>query len=88
MFGRKIIEKEFKIGDKVVITNTFSQRTCTITRLLKQHAIGEFKTTDGRTVTEKFKKTYRYTEDGRWYSVHLVPENKWDMNKYKVIEKE
>lgn len=88
MYGKKIIAKEFKIGDKVVITNLFSERTYTITRLLKLHAVGELKTSDGRTITEKFKKEYRYEEGGRWYGVHPVPEIRWDRNTYKVIESE
>ena len=83
----KVIKKQFKVGDKVVVTPTYgSVHTYTITRLTKTMAIAEYKNSVGTKCSERFGIEYRI--DGNYYSITRFPREAhiWDRNDYKVIE--
>jgi len=82
---KPIVEKEFKVGDKIIVTPHFgAKHTLTVTRITKSHAVCEKKNLAGQKVVYKFKKTWR--TDGSWFSVQPVPIPVWPTDTYEVIE--
>ena len=84
---RTMIEKEFKVGDRILVTPRFGNPyTLTVTRLTKTQAVCEWiRKTDGMKLSEKFRKTYH--TNGEWCNLTPVPLEEWPTNTYKVIEK-
>lgn len=83
----KLVEKQFKVGDKIVVTPSFGRiYTYTITRVTKTMAIAEFKNSAGVKYSERFGINYRI--DGNYVSLTRFPREAftWDRNEYKIIE--
>lgn len=81
----KVIEKEFKVGDKIVVTPRYGAKyTLTVTRLTKLHAVCETKNLMGTKISFKFKKNWR--KNGNYFSVRPVPVPDWITTTYEVIE--
>ena len=76
-------KREFKVGDKILITSWYGTHTIQVTKLTKLHAVCEVKRTDGTSYVSKFKK--EYIVDGNYYGVTPVPKIDFNTNKYKVI---
>ena len=76
-------KREFKVGDKIIITNWYGTRTIQVTRVTKLHAVCEVKRADGTSYVNKFKK--EYLVNGNYYNVTPVPKIGFGINKYKVI---
>lgn len=84
----KVVEKQFKVGDKVVVTPSFGPvHTYAITRVTKTMAIAEFKNSAGVKCSERFGINYR-TYDNGYVSITRFPREAfiWDRSTYKVIE--
>ena len=84
----KVVEKQFKVGDKIVVTPSFGKvHTYTITRVTKTMAIAEFKNSAGVKCSERFGINYRiYNND--YFSITRFPRDAfaWSRNEYKVID--
>lgn len=83
----KVVEKQFKVGDKIVVTPSFGRvHTYTITRVTKTMAIAEFKNSAGVKCSERFGINYKI--DGNYVSLTRLPRELfiWDGNEYKIIE--
>lgn len=78
--------KEFKVGDVIVIENWATKCSVTVTRVTKLHAICEIKRADGTEYTYKFKKNYSACGNG--FILTPVPRIEWNTNKYTVITKD
>lgn len=76
--------KEFKVGDVIVVKNCFTTYKLTVTRVTKLHAICDVKREDGTGYTAKFKKVYSVGNSGRCF-VRPVPRIEWNTNEYTVI---
>lgn len=85
----KVVEKQFKVGDKIVVTPSFGKvHTYTITRVTKTMAVAEFKNFAGVKCSERFGINYRIYDNGGYFSITRFPRETfiWDRNGYKVIE--
>lgn len=83
----KVVKKQFKVGDKIVVTPIFGQvHTYTITRVTKTMAIAEYKNSVGEKCSARFGIDYRIY--GNYVSITRFPREAftWDRNEYKIIE--
>ena len=83
----KVVEKQFKVGDKIVVTPSLGQvYAYTITRVTKTMAIAEYKNSVGVKCSERFGINYRLY--GNYTSLTRFPKDayRWDRNDYKIIE--
>ncbi len=76
--------KEFKVGDVIVVKNCFTTYKFTVTRVTKLHAICDVKREDGTGYTQKFKRGYSVFHNNKAI-VSRVPRIEWDQNEYTVI---
>lgn len=80
------MEKQFKVGDKIVVKNWYATRTYEVYRVTKTQAIVRINDRcDG-----KYRINYNVTDLGngrKFYSVNPIPRIEWNTNEYEVIEK-
>ena len=85
MFNEK--QKEFKVGDVIIVKNWFGKRKHEVTRVTKTQAICEIKREDGTGFTVKYKRKYLVGESG-YCHVTPVPFIEWNTNEYTVVSKD
>ena len=80
------MEKQFKVGDKIVVKNWYATKTYEVYRVTKTQAIVHVNDVyDG-----KYCINYDVTDLGnekKYYDVHTIPRAKYSTNEYEVIEK-
>ena len=80
------MEKQFKVGDKIIEKTWLGTHTYEVYRVTKTQAVVRINDRyDG-----KYRINYSVTDLGngrKFYSVHPVPRIEWDTDEYEVIEK-
>ena len=80
-------QKEFKVGDVIIVKNWTGKRKYEVTRVTKTQAICEVKRDDGTGFTVKYKKKYLAYGSG-YCHVTQVPFISWNNSEYIVVSKD
>lgn len=72
---------QLQVGDKIKVSNWLNTYVSTIIRVTKTKAVGETKTSDGRSFTTEFKREYY---DPKW--IRRYKPEKFDMTKRELIK--
>lgn len=70
-----------QIGDKVKVSNWLNTYVSTIIRVTKTKAVGETKTSDGRSFTTEFKREY---DDPSW--IRRYKRERFDQTRRELIK--
>lgn len=80
------VEKQFKVGDKIVEKTWLGTHTYEVTRVTKTQAVIKF----NEHCEGKYRINYRVYDLGngmKSYSVTPIPRIEWNTTQYEVIEK-
>ena len=80
-------QKEFKVGDVIIVKSWAGKHKYEVTRVTKTQAICEVKREDGTGFTAKYKRKYSVYGSGN-YHVTPVPFIRWNTNEYTVVSKD
>ena len=86
MFNER--QKEFKVGDVIIVKNLLGEQKYEVTRVTKTQAICEIKRENGTGITVRYKREYSVCGSGDYYDVTPIPFIKWYANKYTVVSKD
>lgn len=80
-------QKEFKVGDVIIVSNWYGKTKYEVTRVTKTQAICEIKRENGTGFTVKYKRKYSVCGSGNCL-VTPVPFINWSTNEYTVVSKD